>query len=152
VRRSKCHWFWQEELGFTLPEALITVVIMGIIFAIATSSWAGLVESRRVDSSTNQIVSDLRLAHIRATDRLTTWRLEVVNASNGTYQIGPSGGPYSSRSLGQGTKFTSVTTVDFTSDGGATITGPGITIAAADGAPSHAIQVNTVTSRVKVVS
>ena len=152
MRRLKLHDSWQSELGFTLQEVLIVIVLMGIVLAIASSSWFGMVESRRVDSATNQMVSDLRLAHTRATNRLETWRVEVVNASTGSYRIGPTGGPFSSHSLEEGTKFSSVTTVEFAPNGGATITGSGITVAADDGAPSHAIQVNPVTSRIKVVS
>lgn len=52
-----------EERGFTLPEVLITIVIMGIVFAIASSAWFGVVDSRRVDAAANQLASDLRKAH-----------------------------------------------------------------------------------------
>ena len=78
MRHPERHEPWKSELGFTLPEVLITVVVMGIILAIATSSWFGVVESRRVDSATNQLVSDLRLAHTKATNQLATWRV-VLN-------------------------------------------------------------------------
>ncbi len=85
--RLKHHEFWQSERGFTLPELMIVIVLMGIVFAIATSSWFGLVESRRVDSATNQLVSDLRLAHTKATNQLATWRL-VLNPDRGDENAG----------------------------------------------------------------
>lgn len=66
------------ERGFTLPEVLMTIAIMGILIAIAIVTWLGIVESRRVDAATNQLVSDLRLAHNRATNQLTDWRLVLV--------------------------------------------------------------------------
>ncbi len=64
-----------EEDGFTLPEVLIVIVLMGILFGIATSTWFGVVESRRVDSAANQLASDLRLAHTRATNQLSDWQV-----------------------------------------------------------------------------
>jgi prepilin-type N-terminal cleavage/methylation domain-containing protein len=153
VRRLKHHVSWQSEQGFTLAEVMIVVVLMGIVLAIASSSWFGMVESRRVDSATNQMVSDLRLAHTRATNKLALWRVVILDADAGSYQIGPTGGTLSSRSLEEGAKFTSVTTVEFSPNGGATITGAGnITVAAEDGNPTHVIEINTITSRIKVVS
>ncbi len=67
--------FVAGERGFTLAEVLIVIILMGILFGIATSTWFGVVESRRVDSATNQLASDLRLAHTRATNQLSDWRV-----------------------------------------------------------------------------
>ncbi len=66
------------EQGFTLAEVMIVIVLMGIVFAIASSSWLGVVESRRVDSATNQLAADLRLAHTSATNQLASWRVVLV--------------------------------------------------------------------------
>ena len=63
------------ERGFTLSEVLITIALLGILLAIAVPTWQSVVESRKVDSAANQFVSDLRLAHTRATNQLTDWRL-----------------------------------------------------------------------------
>jgi prepilin-type N-terminal cleavage/methylation domain-containing protein len=141
------------ERGFTLPEVLIVIVLMGILFAIASSSWFGVVESRRVDSATNQMVSDLRSAHTSATNRLSNWRVEI-DTGTPNYRIGPSGGALSPRSLPEGTKLsTGVSVIVFEPDGKAQVTGSGnLTVAADDGDPSHVIQINTITSRIKVVS
>jgi prepilin-type N-terminal cleavage/methylation domain-containing protein len=68
----KLHWFWQSERGFTFVEVMTTIIIMGILATVAMSFWFGVVEGRRVDSATNQVVSDLRLAHTSATTRLGT--------------------------------------------------------------------------------
>jgi Tfp pilus assembly protein FimT len=54
---------------------LVVIALMGILFAIASSSWFGVVESRRVDSAANQLASDLRLAHTRATNQLSDWQV-----------------------------------------------------------------------------
>lgn len=64
-----------KERGFTLPELLIVIVLLGIMAAIAIPVWWGVVESRNVDSAANQFAADLRLAHTRATNQLTDWRV-----------------------------------------------------------------------------
>jgi prepilin-type N-terminal cleavage/methylation domain-containing protein len=151
----KLHWFWQNERGFTLVEVLTTIIIMGILAAVAMSSWFGVVESRRVDSATNQVVSELRRAHTSATTRLEDWRVEM-DADTLNYRIGPDGDPtlLSPGSLPERTEFPpamGVSAIVFEPNGEATITGAGnISVAADDGSPCHEIEVNTVTSRIEV--
>lgn len=67
-----------NQQGFTLPEVLITIVILGILFAIASSSWLSLVESRRVTAATNQLAADMRLAHSKSVNGLASWRVILV--------------------------------------------------------------------------
>lgn len=64
-----------DERGFTLPELSIIMAIMGILAAIAVPTWLGTVDSRAVDSASNQVASELRLAHTTATNRLGPARL-----------------------------------------------------------------------------
>jgi prepilin-type N-terminal cleavage/methylation domain-containing protein len=152
----------EDERGFTLIEVLVTIIIMGIVFAIASSTWFGVVEGRRVDSATNQVVADLRLAHSQATNRLTDSSFIIPSASSTTYQVGPAGS-LETRTLpgdDQGTPKTKIvadaaTTIVFKAAGGVQITPPPpgnitFTVAALDDDPSHTIQVNTVTSRIQV--
>jgi len=161
----------EDERGFTLIEVMVTIVIMGIVFAIASSFWFKMAESRRVDSATNQVVADLRLAHTQATNRLTDSSFIVPSADSSTYQVGQVGPPedLETRNLpgdDQGTPKTKIVaattiTITFHAEGGAEIdpAGPAgvinITVTTTDGDPDdpiHTIDVNTVTSRVKVVS
>lgn len=63
--RSPCN-----ERGFTLPELTIVIAVMGILAAITVPMWWSVVDGRRVDSATNQVAADMRLAHSTATNRL----------------------------------------------------------------------------------
>ena len=146
---------WVDERGFTLFEVMIVIIVMSILFAIATSTWFRVVESRRVDSATNQVAADLRLAHTRATNRLEDWRMEM-DADTRDYRMGPDGAALSASSLPERTEFLSamgVSAIVFEPDGEAQITGAGnIRIAADDGSPCHEIEVNSVTSRIEISS
>jgi prepilin-type N-terminal cleavage/methylation domain-containing protein len=68
----------RDERGFTLPELMVVIAILGILIAIAVAVWLGVLEQRRVDAAANQLASDLRLAHTSATNQLTDWRVVVV--------------------------------------------------------------------------
>ena len=150
----------EDERGFTLIEVIVTIVIMGIVFAISSSIWFEMAESRRVDSATNQVVADLRLAHTQATNRLIDTSFVVPSPDSSTYEVGPDGDVDTMTLPGddQGTpktKIVAATTITFHAEGGAEIDPAGainITVAAIDGDPFHTINVNTVTSRVKVVN
>ncbi len=79
MRRLKLHGSWRSERGFTLAEVLTVIVLMGIVFTIASSSWFGVIESREVDSATNQFAADMRLAHTSASNRLGTAKIIFSN-------------------------------------------------------------------------
>jgi len=160
---------WEDERGFTLIEVLVTIILMLIVFGIASSTWFKVVESRRVDSATNQVVADLRFAHTQATNHLTDSSFVVpadpvpagVVDPLSTYQVGPPGDLDTMTLPGddQGTpktKILSATTITFHSDGSAEIDPAGdITVTTTDDDPDdpfHTINVNTVTSRVKIVN
>jgi len=80
---------------------------MGIVFAIASSTWFGIVESRRVDSATNQVLADLRLAHSTATNRLAVAQVQfsstgapvTCGSTSADYCLVQSGSPSRPRSF-----------------------------------------------------
>ncbi len=61
-------------------ELLLVIIVMGILFAIASSTWFGAIESRRVDSATSQLAADLRQAHSRAINRLEPQTVTLTTA------------------------------------------------------------------------
>lgn len=65
----------RDERGYTLQEVLTVVAIVGILVAIAVIIWLALLERWRVEAAANQFAADLRLAHTRATNQLTDWRV-----------------------------------------------------------------------------
>jgi prepilin-type N-terminal cleavage/methylation domain-containing protein len=148
---------WQHERGFTLTEVLITIVIMGIVFAIGVSTWFGAVESRGVDSATNQMVADLRQAHTRAINRLADHEVRLTDNST-TYQMGQPPAAfetYTTYTLPDDTKVDTpgaTLNIAFKSDGSATPSGDPITfnVSSTDGNPSHTIEINPLTSRIEV--
>ncbi len=146
--------FSNDERGFTLGEVLITIVLIGILMAIASSVWFGTVDSRRVDSAANQLASDLRLAHSSASNQLVGWEVRITSGS--TYQMVKLSSPeqVTNRSLPDGTQTASATTIRFNSNGTASVVsgaGSPITVrSSSDPAKSRTVQFNTETSRVRV--
>lgn len=105
-----------SEGGFTLPEVLITIAILGILVAIAVPTWQSVVEGRRVDSATNQFASDLRLAHSRATNQLNNWEVRYTVGSS-SYELVPDGGTAISRTLPENTVVSAAEVKDVSDNG-----------------------------------
>jgi prepilin-type N-terminal cleavage/methylation domain-containing protein len=80
--RSKLARVCEDERGYTLPEVLTAVAIVSIILAIGIIVLLALLERWRVEAAADQFAADLRLAHTRATEQLTDWR--VVFMDDGT--------------------------------------------------------------------
>lgn len=148
---------WEDARGFTLVEVLITIILMVIVFGIASSTWFRVVESRRVDSATNQVAADMRLAHTRATNRLEDWQV-VFAADSSTYTIGPTGTP-SNRdmddSAGDEVVIDTAATITFKGNGSAVLPGDAssatFTVSSVDDATlDHDIEINAAISRIQI--
>ena len=172
MARLKNPAIWRSEYGFTLPEVMMTIVIMGILLAIASSTWFRFIESRTVDSAANQLAADLRLANTRATNQLTDWRVQIFlgrsDPAQADYVVkGPSDSlrslPENSMITGSGTELNEdggSRTIRFRPDGSVEAVGGfgdadgdgeiSITVSV-DGDPSRKLTVVPTTSRVRVV-
>ena len=69
--RSNIARVGEDARGYTLPEILTAVSIMGIILAIGIIILLALLERWRVEAAADQFATDLRLAHTSATEQLT---------------------------------------------------------------------------------
>ena len=149
--------FHNNERGFTLPEVLITIALLGILVAIAVPVWQNVVNSRSVDSATNQLASDLRLASSKSTNQLADWT--VAFDSDSSYQL-KADGTSISRTLPDETRILSgeVTSGDnLTFEPSGQLSGPDpdadgeIEISVGvEGADQNTISVNSETSRVEI--
>ena len=161
----------EDERGFTLIEVIITILLMGIVFAIASSMWFGAIDSRRVDSGTNRLAADLRHAHSRAINRLEPQTVTLLNAGSSKYTMTGVTDPIDLDDFPDAGDDVVVPdaglSVAFCSNGSAEIP-PNATVcsAAPSGAPTtitvglppdptqepnHTIQINPITSRIRVV-
>ncbi len=157
---------FEDEHGFTLIEVLITIILMGLLFGIASPVFFGIADGRRVDSATNQLAADLRLAHTGATNRLEQW--QVVLDGDSSYTIGPTDeaevcpdddpdDDYLCRDLdddpvGDEVVVDTTATITFEPDGSAVLPGdaPLIVSSADDETMNHEIEINAATSRIQI--
>ena len=159
----------EDERGFTLIEVIVAIILMGVLFAIASSMWFGAIESRRVDTGTNRLAADLRHAHSRAINRLAPQTVTLTAGSskytmtgvtdpidlddfpdagddvvvadagltvafcpNGSVEIPPNATVCSAAPSGASTTITVRSSTDPTQE------------------PNHTIQINPVTSRIRI--
>jgi Tfp pilus assembly protein FimT len=127
---------------------MIVIVVMGIVLAIASSSWFGVIESRQVDAATNQLATDLRLMHTQASNRLAPYR--VVLDGDSTYQVGLST-DLEERVLPDGATVSASATFVFDPSGSVSGSPTTFQVRASDGSPDHQIELNPTTSKVTVV-
>jgi prepilin-type N-terminal cleavage/methylation domain-containing protein len=157
LEQLKLHGLWRSERGFTLVEVMATIIILMIVLAIASSTWFGAVESRRVDSATTQLAADLRQAHSRAINRLADQTV-TLTAGNSEYTIAGGGTAdlddnYDTTPAGDVVSVAAASTIVFRGDGSAQVTGANpITVrATSNPGNNHTIVINTATSGIKVV-
>jgi prepilin-type N-terminal cleavage/methylation domain-containing protein len=76
----------RQNLGFTLIEILVVIMMVGILTAIAAPSWLSFVTNNRLSSSQSRVFSTLRDAQSTAKRGSTTARFVIGNdPTNGAY-------------------------------------------------------------------
>ncbi|WP_251955291.1 type II secretion system protein [Nostoc commune] len=60
--------------GFTLPEMLVIVVLVGILATLAIPNWVAFVDTRRLNTAQNEIYYAIRQAQRQATKEKLTWQ------------------------------------------------------------------------------
>ncbi len=158
----------EGERGFTMVELLLVIIVMGILFAIASSTWFGAIESRRVDSATSQLAADLRQAHSKAINRLQPQTVTLTTAPSQYTMTGVANPVDLDEESGANVVVVNTgVTVAFCPNGSAEIPpATPVCSAAPSGAattitvglppnptqePNHTIQINPVTSRIRIV-
>jgi Tfp pilus assembly protein FimT len=61
-----------------MPEVLTALAILGVLLAIAVIVFLALLERWRVEAAAKQLAADMRLAHGKATNGLTDWRVVLA--------------------------------------------------------------------------
>jgi len=159
----------EGERGFTITELLLVIIVMGILFAIVSSTWFGAIESRRVDSATSQLAADLRQAHSKAINRLQPQTVTLTTGSSQYTMTGVANPVDLDEESGANVVVVNTgVTVAFCPNGSAEIPpATPVCSAAPSGAattitvglppnptlqdPNHTIQINPVTSRIRIV-
>ncbi len=72
----------RTNLGFTLIEILVVMLMVGILVAIAALSWAAFVNNQRLNSAQSRAFSTIRLAQSYAKRDQTMWQATFRNTSS----------------------------------------------------------------------
>lgn len=73
--------------GFTLIELMVTIAVLAVIVALATPSFAGIINSNRLATASNELLTSLQLARMEAVRRNAP---VVVCASENAESASPS--------------------------------------------------------------
>lgn len=72
----------QKDKGFTLLELIVTIVIAGILMALAIPSFSDMIRNSRLTTTINELVGSLNLARSEAVKRGTNVIIKPVTGSN----------------------------------------------------------------------
>ena len=111
-RPSSLHRLTQGQAGFTLLELLVTVMIVGILAAIAAPGWLGFVQQRRVTAANDAVIRALQEAQSKAKTQKLSYSVSLQTPTGGVPQVAihqgttppPANSPYWQK-LGQNLDF-----------------------------------------------
>ncbi len=79
-------WCGRRDQGFSVIEALVVLVIVGIMLAL-TARGFDIINNRRLAGAARQVGSDMRLAVQRARAGRACWRIEFSPTPANSYRI-----------------------------------------------------------------
>ncbi|MDZ8067841.1 MAG: type II secretion system protein [Nostoc sp. DedQUE08] len=68
--------------GFTLPEMLIVVVLIGILTTLGIANWLAFMDTRRLNTAQNEVYYAMRQAQRQATKEKLTWQASFREQNN----------------------------------------------------------------------
>lgn len=74
--------FYCSDRGFTLLEVIATVLIVGILSAIAFPSWLSFIQNRRLNIAQNQVYRSIREAQSQAKNAKLPWQASFREVNN----------------------------------------------------------------------
>ncbi len=77
----------QRHKGFTLIELMITVVVLGVLAALALPSFQSILEGRRLVGAADDLYSNIQYARSEAIKRNETIRVQVTTGTNWCFGI-----------------------------------------------------------------
>ncbi len=72
---------WRAEGGFTVIELAVAMALIGVMLALATPGWRDYQANQEHVSASQEVVSTLRNAQLRATAEETSYRVDVDAAA-----------------------------------------------------------------------
>ena len=73
--------------GFTLLEVIITVLIIGILFAISATTWTAFINQQRINQANQKIYSLLRETQSKAQKQNQSYTIDFRNEGNGLQYV-----------------------------------------------------------------
>jgi prepilin-type N-terminal cleavage/methylation domain-containing protein len=102
--------------GFSIIEMAATLVLVGIIAAIAIPHWSGLLPGSQLDSSTRQLQSELHSLKARAASENVPFQLQYVEGA-GEYAVQRNAAILTKKPLPDGIVITKAGSVSFSPRG-----------------------------------
>jgi prepilin-type N-terminal cleavage/methylation domain-containing protein len=68
----------KNQSGFTLPETIIALSLLGLVFAIGCFGFMRLVPGYRLEGAVQNMISDFQLARMKAISQNCSYRIQII--------------------------------------------------------------------------